>query len=136
MKKTLMAFTLAILPVALMSQKESFNAFIKKFSLDSTFQKERIVFPLTYATWDYENDEEQTITLRESDWKYEKLYFVFEEKYDAYPIFYDNFDCEFRDTGEMVFQWKGFYSVDRRYFFKRVENLWYLIKVLDYDPIE
>jgi hypothetical protein len=136
MKKILIAFALVILPFALMSQKESFNTFIKKFSLDSVFQMERIVFPLTYVTWDYGNDEEQTINLKKSDWKYDKLYYAFEEKYDAYPVFYDNFDCDFRDTGEMIFQWKGFYSVDRRYYFKRIENRWYLIKILDYDPLE
>jgi hypothetical protein len=55
---------------------------------------------------------------------------------EAYTVFFDNFDCKFRDTGEMVFCWKGFTDMDVRYYFKRLEGKWFLVKILNYDPLE
>ena len=48
-------------------------------------------------------------------------------------MFYDNFDCMFRETDEMVFRWRGITDMDRRYYFKRINDKWYLVKILDYD---
>lgn len=137
MKRMFLILIFSAFPLILLSQKESFNTFISTFSQDSLFQISRIEFPLTYVTWDYEKDEEIEIKLQQKNWKYDALYFNMENTNDAFTVFYDNFECKFKeDTEEMVFQWKGFYSVDRRYYFKRIENQWYLVKILDYDPIE
>ena len=42
------------------SQSEDFALFIKRFSADTAFQKERVVFPIPQISWDYENDKEKT----------------------------------------------------------------------------
>ena len=123
-------------PIIIKSQNEHFDTFISKFTQDSAFQLERISFPLTYISWDYEDDKEIIIFVERKEYKFDRLYYSLQEKEDAYPVFYDNFDCTFRDTGEMVFRWRGFTDTDRRYYFKRVEREWFLVKILDYDPIE
>ena len=128
-------FFFFVIPKMSQSQNEEFQGFIKRFVIDSVFQIDRISFPLTYITWDYENDHEITIQLEKTNYKFDRLYYSLEDHSDAYPIFYDNFECKFRDTGEMVFRWVGFTSVDRRYYFNRIDGKWILIKILDYDPI-
>lgn len=127
---------LLMLPLSVKSQNEDFDVFIKKFSQDSIFQLSRITFPLTYISWDYEEDEEIITTTQKEQYKFDRLFYSLKKKEDAYPVFYDNFECKFQDSGERVFQWKGFYSMDRRYYFKRIEEEWFLIKILDYDPLE
>lgn len=128
---------LTINPIVARSQHEGFNTFITRFAQDSVFQVHRVCFPLVYVTWDYENDKELTFSLREDSYQYDRLFFLLEDRgEDAYPVFYDNFNCEFRDTGEMVFQWKGFSSGDRRYYFQLLNGIWFLVKIMDYDPTE
>ena len=127
---------LFINPIITKSQNEQFDAFISRFAQDSIFQLERISFPLIYISWDYENDKEITIHIEKKEYKFDRLYYSLQERGDAYSIFYDNFNCMFRDTGEMVFRWRGFTDMDRRYYFKRMQKKWFLVKILDYDPIE
>lgn len=123
-------------PVKIVSQNENFENFIVKFSQDSIFQINRIIFPLKYITWDYSSDKEITVQIEKSKYKFDKLYYSLQYSSEAYTIFYDNFDCKFRDTDEMVFRWRGFTDMDRRYYFKRIDNKWFLVKILDYDPLE
>ncbi|MDP3443565.1 MAG: DUF4348 domain-containing protein [Ignavibacteria bacterium] len=118
-------------------QNESFDKFISKFTQDSIFQLSRVSFPLSYISWDYEKDKECTTFIQKKSYQFDRLhYFLANRGEDAYPVFYDNFNCEFKDNGEMVFQWKGFSSGDRRYYFKRMNGIWILVKILDYDPLE
>lgn len=131
MKKAIAISLLIMISLSLTAQKESFNKFIIRFVQDTVFQKERIVFPLTCVTWDLEVDDEHVFFVEKNKWKHDKLFY--DEESDAYYIFYDNFDCEFRDTDEMVFRWYGLTDMDVKYFFKRINNLWYLIKLKNYD---
>lgn len=131
----LLIFSLPIITIK--AQNEKFDEFIKSFSQDSVFQISRIKFPLIYISWDYENDNEYETLINKEKYKYDNLFYSLLEKgQDAYSIFYNNFECKFEDTGEMVFRWKGFTDVDRRYYFKRINGIWFLVKILDYDPLE
>lgn len=123
---------LLLIPVFANSQSEKFEEFIDKFCMDSSFQVSRVKFPLEYISWDYEADKELTLHIQKENYKYDKLYYYS----DAYAVFYDNFDCKIRDSDEMVFRWKGLTDMDRKYYFKKIENKWFLIKILDYDPLK
>ncbi|NLI87737.1 MAG: DUF4348 domain-containing protein [Bacteroidales bacterium] len=107
---------------------EDFNIFFFKFSVDSVFQIERIKFPLEFKTW--EDPEEiggdiVTIQIKKEDWKHD--YFFMTENYR--PQIFDNFEGELRDTDERLFQWIGIETgVNVKYFFKRIEGKWFLIK--------
>jgi len=118
------------------AQNESFDDFINSFAQDSVFQLSRIVFPLSIRCWDYEVDQEVTITINEKKWQFDRLHYsIIENGGDAYTVFYDNFDCKFSETDEMVFRWRGFTDMDTRYYFKRVDGLWFLIMIMDYDYV-
>lgn len=126
-----------LLPLITRAQNEKFDDFIKLFAQDSIFQISRIEFPLKYLSWDYEKDKEYETAISKEKYKFDNLYFyLLDCGQDAFPIFYDNFECKFGDTGEMVFRWIGFTDVDRRYYFKRINGIWFLVKILDYDPLE
>ncbi len=120
-------------PLSANSQSENFDSFIVEFCNDSCFQMSRVKFPLQYLSWDYETDKEITIQIQKEDYTFDRLFC--DDYSDAYTIFYDNFNCKFRNTGQMVFRWRGFTDMDRRYYFKRIKGRWFLIKILDYDPI-
>lgn len=130
-KQLIISFGLFI-PIIANSQPENFEEFIDNFCMDSSFQISRVQFPLLYISWDYETDKEIELYIQKEKYKYDKLYY----NSDAYAVFYDNFDCKLKDSDEMVFRWKGFTDMDRRYYFKRINGIWFLIKILDYDPIE
>ncbi len=135
--KGALLFFLIINPIITRSQNEGFSTFISRFAQDSIFQRQRVCFPLVYVSWNYANDKEDTTSVRMESYHHDRLFYSLEDRgEDAYPVFYDNFDCKFRNSDEMVFQWKGFSSVDRRYYFKMLDGLWYLVKIVDYDPIE
>jgi hypothetical protein len=133
-RQWILLFLFMTIPFVLKSQTEIFSNFITKFATDSVFQVSRVSFPLLYITWDEEKDEEDSILVNKEKYQYTALYYSLLEHGEAYTIFYDNFDCEFRDTGEMVFRWMGFTDMDSRYYFKRINEKWYLIKIVDYDP--
>jgi hypothetical protein len=132
----ILLFILAFSPTILKSQNENFDEFITEFALDSVFQINRISFPLLYISWDYEIDKEYSIFISKERYKYTRLHYSSDGCTDAYSVFYDNFDCMFRDTGEMVFRWRGFTDMDCRYYFERIKGKWFLIKILNYDPFE
>ncbi len=135
--KILLEFFLSFIMFSnLIAQNEKFDDFINNFCQDSMFQFSRIKFPLLYISWDYDNDRENEILIYKEKYKFDKLYYNLMDISDGYTIFYDNFECKFRDTDERVFQWKGFTDMDRRYYFKRLDGKWYLVKILDYDPLE
>ncbi len=82
------------------SQNESFDKFISKFSQDSIFQLSRVTFPLTYISWDYDNDNECATLIQKKSYQFNRLHYSLEKQgEDAYPVFYDNFNCKFRDKG-------------------------------------
>ena len=99
---------------------ESFFVFINEFSNNEDFQMNRTIFPLECVSWDLEKDTTVTFYVNKNEWEYTKL-------------FGDNFECEFRDTDQRVFQWRGFTDMDIRFYFKRIEGNWFLIKYINYD---
>lgn len=109
---------------------ESFFVFINEFSNNEDFQMNRTIFPLECVSWDIEKDTTVTFYVNKNEWEYTKL---FGDNYEGYTVVYDNFECEFRDTDQRVFQWKGFTDMDIRFYFKRIEGKWFLIKYINYD---
>lgn len=109
---------------------ESFFVFINEFSNNEDFQMNRTIFPLECVSWDLEKDTTVTFYINKNEWEYTRL---FGDNYEGYTVVYDNFECEFRDTDQRVFQWKGFTDMDIRFYFKRIEGNWFLIKYINYD---
>ncbi|MEM1408842.1 MAG: DUF4348 domain-containing protein [Bacteroidota bacterium] len=109
---------------------ESFDQFLIEFGEDSIFQKSRIEFPLSYYTFDIEDNREE-YTIPESDWLYEDFTMDKEaskRKVDAYkPV------VESKNSKEATYLRKGIDNGIRiEYHFKFLEDKWMLNKVLDY----
>jgi len=127
----------------LKSQNESFDHFLSRFCEDSLFQMERISFPLPRLYFDLDGllsgkgDSYDTVYVDKSKWKFNRLYFDLFEMGSGITEFYDNFDCKYRDTGEMVFRYVGLFTdVDLRYYFKRIRGKWYLVMTKSADPVD
>ena len=112
------------------SINESFFVFINEFSNNEDFQLSRIIFPLECVSWNFEEDTTVTSYVKKTEWAYNRL---FGENHEGFTVFYDNFECEFQDTDQRVLQWRGFTDMDVRFYFKRTEGKWFLIKYLNYD---
>ncbi len=134
--KIIVFFTIFCNCFVVKSQNEQFPDFIDNFTNDSLFQTSRVVFPLPYITWNLEEDKQDTLYITKNKYKFNPLYYSLMRCGEAYPTLYDNFDCKFRDTGEMVFRWIGFTDMDNRYNFKRIEGKWYLVMIYSNDPLE
>jgi hypothetical protein len=110
-------------------QTEDFDKFLIKFSNDSIFQVSRVEFPLKYVFLDDDTFETDSSMINKVDYRFNRFHYTLLECSEAYPVFYDNFKRELRDTGERVFRWKGFTGMDERYYFKRKNNKWFLVRV-------
>ena len=108
---------------------EKFEVFIEKFANDSIFQVSRVSFPLNYVFVDDENFEVRKVKMPKEKYVKTRLFFNLVGCSEAYTVFYDNFNLKLDDTGERVFQWKGFTGMDTRYYFKRISKKWYLVKI-------
>ena len=108
------------------SDNEDFDDFLYKFIADSTFQLDRIKFPLKSEQWDM--DEVDSTRIEKENWKIIRLFGS--EQYR--PQIYDNFKREMRDTDERLFCWEGVENgINIQYRFKRQKGLWYLIEFKD-----
>jgi Domain of unknown function (DUF4348) len=111
--------------------KEDFDSFFFQFATEKEFQRERIKFPLEYVTWENEEDAGGkiiTTKITKDEWKHD--YFYMNENYR--PQIFDNFEGTLRDTDERLFQWIGTETgVDVKYYFKRIDGKWYLVKKED-----
>lgn len=114
--------------VKLYETQENFNSFIDKFISDSSFQLERIKFPLISSTLK-NADQVETKLIQISDWKITSLY-----RNEAYKSqIYDNFQNEMKNTDERVFCWEGVENgIYLEYKFKRINNEWYLVEYNDF----
>jgi len=110
--------------------KEDFNDFIYKFVLDSTYQLQRIKFPLEFRKWESDEfDSVETTWISAEKWNYDQLYLSM----SARPQFYDNFEAKLRETDERVVAWEGVENgINIKYYFKRITGRWYLIKKEDF----
>ena len=114
--KIIILFTIFSSCFVVKSQNEQFTDFIDDFATDSLFQISRVVFPLPYITWSFnesfDEEKEDTLYITIDKYRFNNLHYGFIRCGEAYPMLYDNFDCKFRDTGEMVFRWVGFTDMD------------------------
>lgn len=129
MRKLLLISIVFFISKISLAQQEEFNDFLNKFSNDSIYQLNRTCFPLKKV---FINDDtfelDSTIILKEN-YIISKFYYELYDNFDAYPVIYDNFESKLRDSDERVFRWKGFSDMDERYYFKRLNGKWYLIKI-------
>jgi hypothetical protein len=112
-----------------MAQVENFDTFLKNFSNNRDFQISRIDFPLKYVFLDDETFKLDSSLVSKKDYNVTKLHYSLFNCSEAYPMIYDNFKCELRDSDERVFRWKGFTGMDERYYFERKVGKWFLIKI-------
>jgi hypothetical protein len=130
MKKLILVLLVMIKCYLVFSQDydNNFDTFLFKFATDKEFQIERIKFPLEFVTW--ENPEEiggniVTKMIQKENWQHD--YFYANQNYR--PQIYDNFEGNLRNTDERLFQWIGVETgVNVKYFFKKIEGKWFLIK--------
>jgi len=109
----------------LKDQKENFDQFLLKFCTDSTFQINRIKFPLEFIGLDYNTYEESKSTIKKEDWKMDYIFMNDTKRSQIY----DNFSMQLGDTDERLFQWIGIENgINILYYFKRIQGKWYLIK--------
>jgi hypothetical protein len=120
------------------SNNEDFSEFIHKFITDSSFQLERIKFPLKSERLPIPTDsdplpEPVSILIQRTDWKANKLF-----RGELFKVeVYNNFQKEFQDTDERLFHWEGLMNginngVNIEYKFQRVGGLWYLTEYNDF----
>jgi len=111
------------------SNIEDFNTFIYKFCSDTSFQKDRIKFPIEASFFiDFDQDPLDTTVLK-NDWKHN--YLIMKEEYVIQT--YDNFESELRNTDERLISYEGVENgILVNYYFKKIDNLWYLIRFEDY----
>jgi hypothetical protein len=102
---------------------ENFDIFFDKFQKDSIFQKDRIIFPLKYFTYDTKTDSFSEEFINKKEWKY----FDFSKLPENYlrkiiKISDDEFkyNIQIEDTGVYV-----------DYIFKIHNGKWYLVEVND-----
>ena len=110
------------------SQKEDFDQFLYKFANNESFQIERIKFPLTLLKVNDENFEIDTLTISKNEYVFDRLHYNLISCTESYTNIYDNFELQLRDTDERVFRWIGFTDMDVRFYFKRINGKWYLVK--------
>lgn len=100
---------------------ESFADFFYNFSCDVRFQKDRIVFPISYYK------DEEVVRMTRDDWEHDSLF----SKHDAYTVIFDSpEDMEIEeDTSLTSVQIDWIYLKERkvkRYYFERIMERWYL----------
>lgn len=115
------------------ASKENFDDFFLKFMDDSTFQVERIKFPIV-KTFLHDVPEESLVEdstlVSKSEWKH--LSFLLTMKTNYRPQIYDNFSAELRETDERTFAWLGIETgIQVYYYFQRINSKWYLIRIED-----
>ncbi len=110
-------------------ETENFKSFLEDFSLSKEFQLSRIKFPLsdckyigTYAT--------PCRDIAKNEWNYIVLVDTLNPPSTIVDI-YDNFQLEMKNSGERVLAFEATETnFCRYYFFKAVEEKWFLIKIL------
>ena len=115
------------------SNNEDFQLFFDRFMQDSSFQKSRIQFPLTYV---YEEKDSvlslDTLILKSSDWEYQKFYLEIAKERTQ---IYDNFNAVLQPNNERLVHW---YPIAEKsnainYYFQADKGLWSLIKIEKFD---
>jgi len=115
------------------SNNEDFHLFFDRFMQDSSFQRSRIQFPLTYV---YEEKDSvlslDTLILKSSDWEYQKFYLEIAKERTQ---IYDNYNAVLQPNNERLVHW---YPIAEKsnainYYFQATKGLWSLIKIEKFD---
>ncbi|MEP7265374.1 MAG: hypothetical protein ABI772_12790 [Bacteroidota bacterium] len=108
---------------------EIFEEFLEDFTLIKDFQISRVVFPLLDCAFPGEINS-HCDTINKSNWQHLVLLDTSKSVIQITKI-YDNWNLKMNDTAERVlsFETNG-KNVCSFYFFKRIENKWYLVKRL------
>lgn len=108
---------------------EDFNSFFYSFMTDSSFQKNRIKFPLEYNTYDIDSMKDINLNIKKSEWKFNSFYF---NSASERTQIYDNFELRLQPTNERMLHWYGIETGgDSRYYFEGYEGKWFLTKKED-----
>ena len=107
--------------------REDFKIFLEDFSKVEKFQKSRVIFPFEDCTTsDFHLI--KCVETETSEWHYLKLLPELNPPLSIINI-YDNFDLEVKRSGERVLAFEANdTNVCVYYYFKLIENKWYLIK--------
>lgn len=107
---------------------EDFMSFFWNFMSDSTFQANRIKFPIKNITWlEGPGDSIDTLIIEKSEWKYESFYI---NTANERTQIYDNYELKLQATNERVLHWYGVETGgDAKYFFKGFSGKWYLVSM-------
>lgn len=107
---------------------EDFMSFFWNFMSDSTFQVNRIKFPIKNVTWlEDPGDAIDTLIIEKSEWKYESFYI---NTANERTQIYDNYELKLQATNERVLHWYGVETGgDAKYFFKGFSGKWYLVSM-------
>lgn len=111
-------------------QNETFAFFFQRFTSDSAFQHSRIQFPLSYYTFDIEDNKEEYV-VAEGDWEFVH----FSEDAEAAKRQIDAFAGIIKaiNDSEVVYLRKGIDNGIRiEYHFFRENGIWHMTKILDY----
>ena len=110
--------------------KESFNLFARRFCSDSSFQFERISFPLEKVIT---NETTGSESIEKEEWQYTELY-CSDGEY-LIGVYNDEAaidEVQKDETDNKVIYISGYGTgLSLYYFFKRVEGKWFLISIRD-----
>lgn len=109
---------------------EDFFVFFQVFCLDSTFQVNRIKFPLIETYLSANLDTVITRKIVQSAWTFLPIK---ESKTNTFEYYFSSFtDRKLPDTNEMVYSIIGIENgIQVNYYFKRENEKWFLVKIED-----
>lgn len=109
---------------------EDFFVFFHDFCTDSTFQLNRIKFPLMETYLGSNLDSVITRRIARSDWKFVRI-----KKFEAntFEYYFSSFtNRKLPETDEMVYSILGVENgIQINYYFKRENGKWFLVKIED-----
>ena len=133
MKHIQLVILLLLFPcVATYSQKidESFYNFLVKFSFDENFQKERIQFPLEKTFLSEDSARPITKNIDRGEWKH---IYLLRPHQSYFTDIRHHFGEPEKDSTERVLVYIGIENgIDIKYYFKKLDGQWYLIKITDF----
>jgi len=109
--------------------REDFAGFLVRFSVDSTYQKSRVSFPLEFNSFD-RNDKKKRSTILEVE-------FVRLKVLEPASSFFTDISYDFneipKDTNERILSFIGIETgVNVKLYFRRFKGLWFLIRIDDF----
>jgi hypothetical protein len=106
---------------------ENFYSFLSRFCQDSTFQKQRVLFPIKITSVN-DDFEPVNITRTENNWRFTGFYF----KSDGLAVIYYDFLRTFKDTDFRVLNTRGNGNgISATIKFQRINNKWFMTRLND-----